>query len=108
MRSGMTADLTFIMAEHDHVLLVPALVVTPQGTQNTVLVASDPSGGASRIQAVTLGLSDGKQVEIVSGLKENDTVLVEKANLTIPTTTSLLPTPPKNSGPPLGGGASPP
>jgi macrolide-specific efflux system membrane fusion protein len=107
MRSGMTTDLTFIMAEHDHVLLVPALAITPQGTQNTVLVASDPSGAASQIQPVTLGLSDGKQVEVVSGLKENDTVLVEVANLTTATTTSLLPSPPKNSGPPPGEGGAP-
>ncbi len=104
MRSGMTADLTFIMAEHDRVLLVPALAIAPHGT---VLLASNSSGEAPRLEPVTLGLSDGKQVEIVSGLKENDTVLVEKANLTTVTPTGLLPTPPKDSGPPPGGGGSP-
>jgi membrane fusion protein, macrolide-specific efflux system len=107
MRSGMTADLTFVVAEHDNVLLVPALAVTRQGAQTTVLLASDPSGAASQNQPVTLGISNGKQVEVVSGLKENDTVLVEKANLTAATSTGLLPTPSKDSGPPPGEGGPP-
>lgn len=107
MRSGMSADLTFIMAEHDNVLLVPILAVTTQGAQDTVLLATDPSGFGSRIQPVTLGINDGKQVEIVSGLQEGNAVLVEKPDLTTATTTGLLPTPPKDSGPPPGEGGSP-
>jgi macrolide-specific efflux system membrane fusion protein len=106
MRSGMTVDLTFIMAEQNNVLLVPALAVTHQASSNTVLRAADqPVGGSPTVDPVTLGLSDGKQVEVISGLKENDTVLVEKANLTTATTTSLLPAPPKNSGPPPASGS---
>ncbi len=104
MRSGMTASLTFVIAERDNALLVPALAVTHQGDQNTVLLATDSSGSSSRTQPVTLGITDGKLVEIVSGLKDNDTVLVEKANLTSTTSGGLLPTPPKDSGPPPGGG----
>jgi macrolide-specific efflux system membrane fusion protein len=102
MRSGMTVDLTFIRAEHDNVLLVPVLAVTHQSTLDTVLLASDPSGAESKVQPVVLGLSDGKQIEVTSGLKESDTVLVEKANLTTSTTTGLLPAPPKGAGPPPG------
>jgi macrolide-specific efflux system membrane fusion protein len=102
MRSGMTADLTFIRAKHDDVLIVPALAVTHQSTLDTVLLAADSSGAESKVQPVILGLSDGKQVEVVSGLKENDAVLVEKANLTTPTTTGLVPAPSKDAGPPPG------
>jgi macrolide-specific efflux system membrane fusion protein len=69
MRSGMTADLTFIRSKHDNVLLVPVLAVTHQSTLDTVLLTSDPSGAESKAQPVVLGLSDGKQVEVVSVLK---------------------------------------
>jgi macrolide-specific efflux system membrane fusion protein len=95
MRNGMTADLTFIIMESDHALLIPRLGVTHQGELDSVLVAGNPP----KARTVCLGLNDGKQVEILSGLKEGETVLVEIPKLPTPVASSFFPAPPKGGGP---------
>jgi len=99
MRNGMTVDLTFVMDSRENVLLIPLLGVTQQGTQDTVLIPGD----IPQTRAVTLGINDGKQVEVVSGLNEGDQVLVEVPSLNPASSSSFLPKP-KDSGPPPGEG----
>ena len=75
MRSGMTANVTFIVdAKHD-VLTLPAEAVRQEHGRSTVLV-QDPAHHRQHPAGVTTGLTDGKRVEIVSGLAAGDTVLV--------------------------------
>lgn len=95
MRNGMTADLTFVMDERKDALLIPLLAVTRRDGRDTVSVA----GAAPAVREVVLGISDGKQVEVVSGLREGETVLVEAPKLTA-ASGGLLPAPPKDAGPP--------
>ncbi len=76
MRSGMTANVTFFVAGKKEVLILPAEGVSQADSRTTVLLP-DPSGRKKPVpQEVTIGITDGKRVEIVSGLKESDTVLV--------------------------------
>lgn len=98
MRNGMTADLTFVMDDKENVLVIPLLAVARRGTQATVLIPGEPA----ETRKVTLGIQDGKQVEIISGLNEGDSVLVEVPKLTTSASSSLLPSPAKDSGPPPG------
>ncbi len=76
MRSGMTANVTFFIAERKDVLLVPAEGVNQEGKHAKVLVP-DPSDKKGAVpHPVTIGITDGKKIEVLSGLKESDTILV--------------------------------
>ncbi|MFH1723993.1 MAG: HlyD family efflux transporter periplasmic adaptor subunit [Elusimicrobiota bacterium] len=76
MRSGMTANVQFLIAAKNGVLVLPAQAVHSRGERSMVLIR-DPEGGKrpSRMRIET-GLSDGKRVEVVSGLREDDEVLL--------------------------------
>jgi membrane fusion protein, macrolide-specific efflux system len=78
MRSGMTANVTFNVAEKDNVLVVPseAIQSTPDG-QSYVLMAPAQSGDKPTSQTIQTGITDGKQTEIVSGLKEGDKIVIK-------------------------------
>ena len=76
MRSGMTANVTFVVAAQMDALLLPAEAVRRENGKTTVL-QSNPSGTKLPLAtAVQTGLSDGKRVEILTGLREGDAVLV--------------------------------
>jgi macrolide-specific efflux system membrane fusion protein len=76
MRSGMTANVTFLTEKRDKVLSLPAEAITTAGETNSVLVKGPDGSPVSR--TVEVGLSDGKTTEILSGLTEADTVMIKK------------------------------
>ncbi|MCX6797666.1 MAG: efflux RND transporter periplasmic adaptor subunit [Candidatus Falkowbacteria bacterium] len=69
IREGMTANVEFITAEVPNVLAVPVTAVRNIGGKPAVELAD------GQIANVTTGFTDGKNVEISSGLKEGDTVV---------------------------------
>ena len=82
MRSGMTANVTFLILSKTNVLYLPAEAVRRKNGRDTVLIPN-PSGKKRPIKKeVKTGLNDGRKVEIISGLKEGDGVLV--AGMTFP------------------------
>ncbi len=81
MRSGMTANVTFVVAAKHDVLTLPAEAVRQERDYSTVLM-QDRAHHRPRPAAVTTGLNDGKRVEIVSGLADGAPVLV--ASLRVP------------------------
>ena len=78
MRSGMTANVVFSVNEKDDILLIPseAIQQTPDG-QTYVLKGADQPKGKPATVMIQTGLTDGKQTEVTSGLKEGDRVLVK-------------------------------
>lgn len=74
MRSGMTATVTFLLAAKDDALRIPSHALHDNKGSKFVLVPG--ADGAPREQAVETGLSDGRQTEILSGLREGDKVLI--------------------------------
>lgn len=97
MRSGMTANVSFLIAEHKDVLVIPAAAVQNNGGVFVV----DPKSRELQQRTVTVGLNDGKSVEVLSGLAEGEIVannsykvLEAAANNGF----SLLPKFPKNRG----------
>lgn len=74
VKPGMTANVKIIVGRHDSVLLVPAMAVQP-GDQGDVVIIADAQGN-STITPVQVGLTDGTYVEIRSGVREGDQVLV--------------------------------
>jgi macrolide-specific efflux system membrane fusion protein len=80
MRSGMTANVTLLVALRENVLVLPSEAVRRENGGATVQMAG-PGGGPAAAVPVTCGLEDGKKIEIVSGVSEGDTVLVRAFSL---------------------------
>ncbi len=80
VRIGMTADAELIIAAHDNVLLVPSQAITANrnaGTYSVKLVTDGPEGAiVTSPTEVTIGLKDGDNTEIKSGLQAGDRVLI--------------------------------
>lgn len=74
MRSGMTATVTFVIVAKENVLQVPAHSLRDKDGRKSVLVPD--AKGTPREQVVEVGLSDGRQIEILSGLTEGDKLLI--------------------------------
>jgi macrolide-specific efflux system membrane fusion protein len=79
MRAGMTANVTFYIDSRKDTLLIPteAIVYKKNAPQALVKDPAHPSE-SPRAQDLKLGLSDGKQSEVLEGLKEGDVVMVPK------------------------------
>ena len=73
IKPGMTANLALEVERRDNVLLVPVRAVRTSGTRKIVTVQAD---GQSIQNTVTTGLSNDTSIEIVSGLKEGDVVVI--------------------------------
>jgi macrolide-specific efflux system membrane fusion protein len=79
MRSGMTANVTFFIESKNGVLLIPNEAIKVREGQTTVNLRSPD--GKEKVQDIQVGLSDGKNTEILSGLKEGDVVQVVEVKL---------------------------
>jgi macrolide-specific efflux system membrane fusion protein len=83
-RSGMTATITVEIENKTGVLALPVEFINTVGDRNSVMVvagkkdADKPrkSKGNFEVRQVELGLSDGRWTEIVSGLTEDDVVVI--------------------------------
>ena len=85
-RSGMNASVDFMTQDKEGILVLPAEAVNKEGGDNYVLVQA---GGKEPIRTrVTLGITDDKNVEIVSGVTQNDRVIVKSKKFTLPTSSA--------------------
>jgi len=71
---GMYAEVSLVLATKDGTLTVPIQAVVRNGSEATVLVVNAQNRLEER--RVELGLEGTRWVEVVSGLKENDRVLI--------------------------------
>ena len=72
---GMTAELTFVTKETETVTYVSNRAVYRENGKSYVRVY-DENGDVASLEVVT-GFSDGSNVEVIEGLEEGDTVLIE-------------------------------
>jgi RND family efflux transporter MFP subunit len=70
---GTPVQVNIDAEEHRDVVLVPAQSVVHEGDETAVFVAV---GEQAQRRAVTLGLSNAKQVEITSGVKSGEAIIV--------------------------------
>lgn len=84
LRLGMTVDAEFVLARRSGVLLVPQEAVRGQESKAVFVVEND----ALVPKVVQTGLSDGRFIEIASGLREGELVYLGTArqNTTTPRT----------------------
>ncbi len=87
LRVGMSATADIVLSDRTNVLLVPdrAIKYDVQGNPVVqVMVTSEPEGIREiEERPVVIGISDGFQTEIISGLREGEMVIIE-----VPTETS--------------------
>lgn len=75
MRSGMTSNVVFVTDSRKGVLLVPSEAVKREEGR-TFVMSGKPGAGQPKEKPVQTGATDGKKIEVSSGLNEGETVLV--------------------------------
>lgn len=81
MLTGMNAAVRVQLAENDGLLLIPLAAVQEDADGIYVCTGYDKSSSeAAAPVAITTGLSDGENVEVLSGLSEGDTVYYRYAD----------------------------
>ncbi|MGQ9546695.1 MAG: efflux RND transporter periplasmic adaptor subunit [Dehalococcoidia bacterium] len=76
LRDGMTATAQVIIERRDNVLLVPNRAIS--GTRENPVVTVYKEGSQEQ-REVTLGLTDGKYTEVLSGLEEGEYVIIPQS-----------------------------
>ena len=82
-RSGMNANIDFMVQKKDNALLVPVEAVHKDKNGTYVLLAQGPGKEPMR-QAVTTGISDDKNTEIISGVTADDWIELTSTKYTLP------------------------
>ena len=82
-RSGMNASVDFIEQGRENALLIPQEAVYKEGNESYVLVKKN-SKQPLKVN-VELGISDGKNIEVLSGLNENDKLVLRTKKYSLPT-----------------------
>jgi len=74
-RSGMSANVNIIEASRKNVLLIP-LEAVKQDKKESFVFLSQGEGNRPLKQSVNLGISDDKNVEVISGLGAEDKIII--------------------------------
>lgn len=96
MRSGMTANVTFVGNTKNNVVLIPNEFIKYENGKPFALVKSNPNDKKTVSRELELGLSDGKNSEVISGLQVGEKIFL-----------SIMRKDAKGSNPfsPMGGGS---
>lgn len=82
-RSGMNAMIDFRIESKDDVLLIPVNAVHKDKDESYVLLKEQGSQIPVK-RVVTLGITDDKNYEVLSGITENDTVIITTKQYVLP------------------------
>ena len=77
LRTGMSADVQLVLEERTGVLTVPEGAVIYQADSTFVEVSDETAQGGRLRTPVEVGLSDGIRTEVIKGLEEGQTVLLQ-------------------------------
>ena len=77
LKANMTANAEILVDEHKNTLFVPEQALTYDNKKNASVNVPDPkSKDGVRSVPVKVGIANGSNTEILSGLKEGDTVVL--------------------------------
>jgi macrolide-specific efflux system membrane fusion protein len=83
LRSGMNASVDFIEQGRENALLIPQEAVHKGRDGDFVYVKQD-NGKEPLEMRVKLGISDDKNVEVISGIRAKDTIILKTKKYTLP------------------------
>jgi macrolide-specific efflux system membrane fusion protein len=86
-RSGMNASVDFMVQDKQGILIIPVEAVYKENGENYVLV-SQANGKEPLKTAVSLGISDDKKIEVISGINQNDRIIVKTKKYTLPSSSA--------------------
>ncbi len=82
-RSGMNASVDFITQDKKNILVIPAAAVYKENGNNYVLV-NRTNGKEPQKVRVELGITDDKNIEVISGVTEKDRILEKSKKYVLP------------------------
>lgn len=91
MRSGMTANVSFVVDFRQNVLLVPSDALRSRDGHLFVLLPPAKPNGAPLEREIKFGLSNGKHTEVLEGVTEGETLLVPRLHAGTRTDTASSP-----------------
>ena len=74
LKPEMTANVEIIVAEEENALMVPVEAVSRMRGRTTVTVLKPD--GTQEMRDVELGINNGERIEIISGLSDDETILI--------------------------------
>lgn len=79
LKANMTANAEILISEHKNALTVPEQAMVYDNQKNAFVFVPDPKqkDGQRKVQ-VKVGISNGSKTEILDGLKEGDTVVLQQ------------------------------
>jgi HlyD family secretion protein len=81
LKANMTANAEILLDEHKNVLTVPEQAVLYDKDRNASVEVPDPAGKDGRRKvAIKVGLSNGSRIELLSGLKAGDKVILQQTS----------------------------
>jgi HlyD family secretion protein len=81
LKANMTANAEIVLEEHKNVLTVPEQAVLFDKDRNASVWVPDPHGrDGHRVVPVKVGLSNGSKVEVLSGLRNGDKVILQQTS----------------------------
>jgi macrolide-specific efflux system membrane fusion protein len=81
MRSGMTANVTFLISEKPEALTIPSEAIKFNEGKPVVLLPNPKDPKKPIEQPIDIGISDGKRTEVLQGLEEGATILIADIGL---------------------------
>jgi len=76
MRSGMTANVTFLVSEKPQALTIPSEAIKFVDGKPAVLLPNPKDKKKPIEQPIKIGVNDGKRTEVLDGLQEGATILI--------------------------------
>ncbi|MCG2758756.1 MAG: HlyD family efflux transporter periplasmic adaptor subunit [Desulfobacteraceae bacterium] len=83
-RSGMNTTIDFIENSKEDILLIPVEAVYKDKEESFVLIKKEGQSELTQ-QPVKVGISDDKNIEIVSGVNEKDILVLKNKKFVLPT-----------------------
>jgi macrolide-specific efflux system membrane fusion protein len=86
-RSGMNATVDFITQSKDNALLIPMEALHKEKEENFVYLKQDNAKEPLK-KRVTLGISNDKNVEVISGINKDDRIIITTKKYVLPQSNS--------------------
>jgi HlyD family secretion protein len=81
LKANMTANAEIVLEEHKNVLSIPEQAVIYDKDRNASVWVPDPHGkDGHRVLAIKTGISNGSRIEVLSGLKSGDKVVLQQTS----------------------------